>query len=65
MVYELKNNVSRADFSDPFRKVIILYLCVRYSINEMLQSARLVVNTVTVNNFASLFNSTPDCRALD
>ena len=52
LVYKFKNIVGRADFSDQFRKT-------------MRQSACLVVNPITVNNFASLFNCTPVGRASD
>ena len=62
--YKLKKNVSRADFPDQFRKVIIRYKLTGY-INVMRQSAYLVVNPITVNNFASLFNYTPIGRASD
>ena len=60
-----KKNVGRADFSDQFRKIIICYKCIGYSINIMRQSAYLVVNPITINNFASLFNCTPVGRASD
>ena len=63
LVYKLKKNVGRADFSDQFRKIIIRYKRIRYNINTMRQSACIVFNPVTVNNFASLFNCTPVGRA--
>ena len=65
LVYKLKKNCSRADFSDLFRKNIICYKRIRYNINIIRQSACLVFNPITVNNFASLFNCTPVGRALD
>ena len=54
-------NVSRTDFSDQFRKVIIRYKRIGYNIgcNVMRQSACVVVSPITVNNIASLFNCTP------
>ena len=56
LVYKFKKkNVGRADFSDLFRKIIVRYKHIGYNINIMRQSARLVFNSVTVNNFASLF----------
>ena len=58
-VYILKNIVGRADFSDQFRKIIICYKRIGYNINIMRQSACLVVNPITVNNFAFIFNYTP------
>ena len=63
LVYKFKQNVGRADFSDQFRKIIISYKRIGYTINIMRQSACLVVNPITVNNFASLFNCTPVGRA--
>ena len=60
-----KKNVGRADFSDQFRKNIICYKRIGYNINIMRQSACLVINPVTVNNFASLSNCTPVCQASD
>ena len=60
-----KKNVGKADFSDQFRKIIMCYKRVGYNISIMRQSACLVVNPITVNNFASLFNCTPVGRASD
>ena len=64
-LYKYKQVVGRAEFSDPFRKNIICYKRIGYNINIMRQSACLVVNPITVNNFASLFNCTPVGRASD
>ena len=55
----------RADFSDQFRNIIVRYKRIGYNINIMRQSACLVFNPITVNNFASLFNCTPVGRASD
>ena len=60
-----KKIVGRADFSDQFRKIIVRYKRIGYNINIMRQSACLVFNPITVNNFASLFNCTPVGRASD
>ena len=62
-----KQIVDRTDFSDQFRKkisdqfrkIIVRYKRIGYNINIMRQSACLVFNPITVNNFASLFNCTP------
>ena len=59
LVYKFKKIVGRADFSDQFRKIIVRYKRIGYNINIMRQSACLVFNPITVNNFASLFNCTP------
>ena len=56
LVYKFKKIIGRADFSDQFRKIIVRYKCIEYNINIMRQSACLVFNPITVNNFASLFN---------
>ena len=51
-------NVSRADFSDQFRKVIMRYKRIGYNINVMRQSACFLINPITVGSFASLLNCT-------
>ena len=65
LVYKLKQIRGRADFSYQFRKIIVRYKRIGYNINIMRQSACLVFNPITVNNFASLFNCTPVGRASD
>ena len=65
LVYKFKKIVGRADFSDQFRKIIVHYKRIGYNINIMRQSACLVFNQITANNFASLFNCTPVGRASD
>ena len=56
---------TETDFYDQFKKIIVLYKRIGYNINIMRQSACLVLNPITVNNFASLFNCTPVGRASD
>ena len=65
LVYKFKKNCSRVDFSDQFRKIIVCYKRIGYNINIMRQSACLVFNPITVNNFASLLNCTPVGQASD
>ena len=65
LVYKFQKIVGRADFSDQFRKIIVRYKRIGYNINIMRQSACLVFNPITGNNFASLFNCTPVGRASD
>ena len=65
LVYKFKKIQGRVDFSDQFRKIIVRYKRIGYNINIMRQSACLVFNPITVNNFASLFNCTPVGRASD
>ena len=45
------------DLSDQFRKIIICYKRTGYNINIMRESACLVFNPITVNNFASFGGS--------
>ena len=47
------------------RKISIRHERIGYNINVMRQTACLVVNPITVNNFAALFNCTPVGRASD
>ena len=63
LVYKFKKIVGRVDFSDQFRKIIVRYKRIGYNINIMRQSACLVFNPITVNDFPSLFNCTPVGRA--
>ena len=65
LVYKFKKIEGRADFSDQFRKIIVRYKRIGHNINIMRQSACLVFNSITVNNFAALFNCMPVDRASD
>ena len=62
LVYKFKKIEGRADRS---KKKNVRYKRIGYYINIMRQSACLVFNPITVNNFASLFNCTPVGRASD
>ena len=53
--------MERTDFSDQFRKIIIRHKRIGYDLNVIRQSACLVINPITVDNFAALFS----CMALD
>ena len=54
------------DFSDQFRKIIMRYKRIGYNnLNVMRQSACLVINPITVDGYAALFNCTPVDRASD
>ena len=61
--------MDRTDFSDQFRMIINIYIIrhkrIGYDSNVMRQSACLVINPITVDNFAALFNCTPGDRASD
>ena len=47
------------------RKIIIHYKRTGYNMNAMQQTACLVVNPITVNNFAALFNCMPAGQTSD
>ena len=57
--------MGRTDFSYQFRKIIIRYKRIGYDLNGMRKSACLVINPITVDNFAALFNCMPVDRASD
>ena len=66
LVYKFKKIVGRADFFwSVQKKIIVRYKRIGYNINIMRQSACLVFNPITVNNFASFFNCTLVGRASD
>ena len=48
LVYKFKRIVSRPDFSDQFRKIILRYKRIEYDTNVMRQSACLFVSPITV-----------------
>ena len=55
LVYKFRKIVGRNDFSNQFRKIIIHHKRIGYNKNVMRQTACLVVNQTTVNNFTALF----------
>ena len=65
LVYKFKKIVGRNDFSYQFRQIITRYKRIGHNMNVMQQTARLVVNPITVNNFADLFNCTLVSRTSD
>ena len=65
---EIENRVSdkgMTDFSDQFRKIIMRYKRIGFNLNVMRQSACLVINPITIEGYAALFNCTPVDRASD
>ena len=64
LVY-LKKIVGSNNFSVQFIKIISHYKKIGYNIYESQQTACLVVNPITVCNFAFLFNCTPVGRTSD
>ena len=59
LLYKLKMIVGSNNFSAQFIKIISHYKKNGYNINVLQQSICLIVNPITVDNFASLFNCTP------
>ena len=53
------------DFSDQFKNIIMRYKRTGYNLNVMRQSACLVLNPITVDGYAALFNCTWVDRASD
>ena len=65
LVYKLKKIVGSNNFSAQFIKIISHYKKIGYNINVLQQTACLVVNPITVGNFAHLFNCKPKGRTSD
>ena len=65
LVYKLKKIVGSNNLSAQFIKIISHYKKIGYNINVLQQTACLVVNPITVGNFAFLFNCTPVGRTSD
>ena len=59
LVFKLKKFVGSNNFSAHFIKIISHYKKIANNINVLQQTACLVVNPITVGNFAFLFNCTP------
>ena len=58
LVYKLKKTVGSNAFSAQFLKLISHYKKIGYNIYVLQETACLVVNPITVGNFAFLFNCT-------
>ena len=65
LIYKFKKIRGMTDFSDQFRKIIMRNKRIGYNVNVMRQSACLVINPITVDSYAALFNCTPVDRASD
>ena len=59
LVSKLKKIIGSMNFSAQFIKIISHTKKIGYNINVLQQTACLVVNSITVCNFALLFNCTP------
>ena len=64
-LYRLIRVIATNNFSAQFIKIISHYKKIGYNINVLQQTACLVVNPITVGNFAFLFNCTPVGRTSD
>ena len=64
-MYELKKIVGSNNFSALFIKIISHYKKIGYNINVLQKTSCLVVNSITVGNFAFLLNRTPVGRTSD
>ena len=62
MVFKIRG---MTDFLISLEKIIMRYKRIGYNLNVMRQSARLVINPITVDGYAALFNCTPVDRASD
>ena len=65
LVYKFKKIRGMTDFSDQFRKFIMLYKRIGYNLNIMQQSACLVINPIKVDGYAALLNCTSVDQASD
>ena len=65
LVYKLKKIVCSNNCSEQFIKIISHYKKIGYNINILQQTACIVVNQITIGNFAFLFNCTPVGRTSD
>ena len=65
LVYKLKKIVGSSNFSAQFIKIISHYRKIGYNIPVLQQTACLVVNLITVGNFAFLFNCSTVGRTSD
>ena len=65
LVYRFRKIVGKSNFSEKFRKLINRYKRIGCSLDIMQQTACLVVNSIIVDGYASLFNCTTAIRASD
>ena len=65
LVYKFKRIVGKPNFSDQFKKIVKRYIRVGYNLDIMRQSARLVLNPITVYSYGFLFNCTTVGQASD
>ena len=59
LVYKFRKIYVCNHFSTLIRKIVLRYIKIGYNINVIRQTACIVVNPISVSNFASLFGCTP------
>ena len=64
-VYKFRKIYACNDFCTQFRKIILQCIKFGYNINVIRLTACIVVNPITINNFASLSGCTPAGRSSD
>ena len=65
LVYKLEKSVGSNNFSAQFIEIIYHYKKIGYNIDELQQTACLVVTLIMVGNFVFPFNCTPVGRTSD
>ena len=65
LVYKFRKIIGEYDFPYHFKKIIVRYKKIGYNIDDLRQTACLVVNSTKVNNFAYLFDCTTVGRDSD
>ena len=65
LVYRFRKIVGKSNFSEQFRKLINRYKRIGYNLDNLRQTACLVVNPIIVDGYASLFNCTTVVGVLD
>ena len=65
LVYKFRKLIGKNDFPYHFKKILVRYKTIGYNIYVLQQTACLVVNPITFNSSATLFNFTTVGRASD
>ena len=65
LVYRFRKIVGKSNFSEQFRKPINRRKTICYSLDNMHQTACLVINPIIVDGYVSLFNCKTVVRASD
>ena len=63
LVYKFRKYIGKYDYSYHFKKIIVHYKKISYNIDDLRQTACLVIKPIKVNNFAYLFDCTMLGRA--